>query len=432
MLLHILSAALLAAPTAGAEHGAPSLRIPLQRETSVRQLALEQELSARAGAHGACKASDEKCVAACHFGGADEAHVSRCIAASCGPGVLFGDLSIHLRPLALHSAAHSVVISDYQNAQYYGLIEIGTPPKPFKVIFDTGSSNLWVPNTDCGLACLLKSKYSASRSQSYAKNGSKFEIMYGSGPVSGHLSYDTITVAGLQAKRQEFAEVDTVTGLGLAYGIGRFDGILGMAFPSISVGGISPVFQTLLAQGRLASAVFAFYLGDNAPGELSLGGVDPAHYTGALQYVPVTSDTYWETSLHAVQYGSMTSARTAKAIVDTGTSVLAGPSSEVREIARLAGAIPVAGTGEYIIDCAAVDKLPDLKLTLSGVAFSLSGPEYVIKTSAFGQEACLFGFLGIDVPPPRGPLWILGDVFLRKYFTVFDVEKNRMGFARSA
>mmetsp|Transcript_21400 Transcript_21400/g.66406 ORF Transcript_21400/g.66406 Transcript_21400/m.66406 type:complete len:129 (+) Transcript_21400:32-418(+) len=128
----------------------------------------------------------------------------------------------------------------------------------------------------------------------------------------------------------------------------------------------------------------------------------------------------------------MSSSHLANAILDTGTSVLAGPSKAIAAIAERAGAVPILGTGEYMIDCERVPKLPNLQLTLSGATFTLSGHEYVVKTSAFGQEACLFGFLGIDVPPPRGPLWILGDVFLRKYFTVFDVEKNRMGFALAA
>lgn len=41
-------------------------------------------------------------------------------------------------------------------------------------------------------------------------------------------------------------------------------------------------------QDLIAEPVFSFYLGDNAPGELTIGGSDPAHYTGEISYVPLT------------------------------------------------------------------------------------------------------------------------------------------------
>ena len=93
----------------------------------------------------------------------------------------------------------SEIIKDYSNAQYFGTVEIGTPPQSFQVIFDTGSSNLWVPKvgcTHCGLPFIShKSKYDDSKSSTYVADGADFNIQYGSGSVSGFFSRDDVTLA---------------------------------------------------------------------------------------------------------------------------------------------------------------------------------------------------------------------------------------------
>ena len=305
-----------------------------------------------------------------------------------------------------------VVIDDYQNAQYYGEISVGTPGQKEMVIFDTGSANLWVPNT----------MYNHSKSSTY-KNGTTFVLQYGSGPVSGVFSADTVTIGDLQLKDYTFAEVDKTSGLGLGYRLGKFDGILGLGPDSISVGHVPTPMNALVKSGQLPEPVFAFYLGNRQQGELVFGGVDPKHYTGSFSFVPLSSESYWEINLDGVKLGSDSVSSAKNAIVDSGTSLLAGPKSEISKIATKLGAKSVLGR-EYVVDCSA--KFPGLTFTLGGKDYTLMQADLILQASG---SQCILGLTGIDVPAPRGPLWILGDVFMRKYYVQFDWRKKRLGFA---
>jgi len=326
-----------------------------------------------------------------------------------------------------------IIIRDYQDAQYYGPISIGTPPQPFNVIFDTGSSNLWVPSKKCSLlniACMLHNKYDSSVSSTHVANGSKFAIQYGSGEMSGFVSTDVVRVGDVGVPIL-FAEA--VKEPGLAFLAAHFDGILGFGFPQISVNQIPPFFNAAMAAGLISDPSFAFYLAKDAlastGGELTLGGADQRYYHGQFLYVPVTVPGYWQFDVEGLNVGD-TAFGGFKAIADTGTSLLALPTETFSSLLKqLPGVTPVGVGGEYTIDCAAIAQLPKLTLSIGGCPFELSGEDYVLKVSAGGQTECLLGMSAIDVPAPRGPLWILGDVFLRKYYTLFDFGGSRLGFA---
>ncbi|KAF7115816.1 hypothetical protein CNMCM5793_003456 [Aspergillus hiratsukae] len=325
---------------------------------------------------------------------------------------------------------HDVLVDNFLNAQYFSEITLGTPPQKFKVVLDTGSSNLWVPGSDCtSIACFLHSKYDSSASSTYKKNGSEFSIKYGSGELSGFVSQDTLQIGDLKVEKQDFAEATNEPGLAFAFG--RFDGILGLGYDTISVNRIVPPFYNMLNQGLLDEPVFAFYLGDtNKEGdnsEASFGGVDKDHYTGELTKIPLRRKAYWEVDFDAIALGdNVAELENTGIILDTGTSLIALPSTLADLLNKEIGA-KKGFTGQYSIECDTRDSLPDLTFTLAGHNFTIGPYDYTLEV----QGSCISSFMGMDFPEPVGPLAILGDAFLRKWYSVYDLGNSAVGLAKA-
>lgn len=144
------------------------------------------------------------------------------------------------------------------------------------------------------------------------------------------MSQDTLQIGDLKVVEQDFAEATNEPGLAFAFG--RFDGILGLGYDTISVNKIVPPFYNMLKQGLLDEPVFAFYLGDtNKEGdnsEASFGGVDKNHYTGELTKIPLRRKAYWEVDFDAIALGdNVAELENTGIILDTGTSLIALPST---------------------------------------------------------------------------------------------------------
>ncbi|KAJ3736314.1 aspartic peptidase domain-containing protein [Lentinula guzmanii] len=324
---------------------------------------------------------------------------------------------------------HSLPLSNYMNAQYFAPITLGTPPQEFKVILDTGSSNLWVPSSKCtSIACFLHAKYEASQSSTYKENGTTFSIQYGSGSMEGYVSTDTLSIGDITIPNQLFAEATKEPGLAFAFG--KFDGILGLAYDTIAVNHITPPFYSMVNQNLVNDPVFSFRLGSSESdgGEVVFGGVDDSAYTGKLTYVPLRRKAYWEVELEKISFGDEdVDLENTGAAIDTGTSLIALPTEMADMMNAQIGATK-SWNGQYTVDCDKVPSLPDLTFYFGGEPFPIKGTDYILEVSG----TCMSAFTGLDINMPGGAsLWIVGDVFLRKYYTVYDLGKDAVGFAES-
>lgn len=348
-------------------------------------------------------------------------------------------------------AIENVVLHDLSNAEYYGTVSIGTPPQSFQVVFDTGSSDLWIPAVSCSTFstnCDVKTKYDHTVSSTYAAVDPAsgvdpdFFIQYGSGPVNGEYVTDLIQLAdNLEVTEQVFAEVTNTDGLGDLYGNGPFDGILGMGFRYLTVGNVPTVFENVVSQNEdnAVNGQFAFYLGDNADGELTLGGYDESRVSGDINWVPLASASYWVVDLEGkfgeTDLNEISGTRNdAVGIIDTGTSLIYGPTPIVDKIMTDVGATFFPFVGLYAIDCDA--EMPDLDLTIGGTVYTVPGAAMILD---LGDNFCVSTLGTMDIPAPPAneedeisfstDVWLLGDTFMRQYYFIFDYEEERVGIA---
>ncbi|XP_073472022.1 gastricsin-like [Aquarana catesbeiana] len=317
----------------------------------------------------------------------------------------------------------------YMDTYYYGEISIGTPPQNFLVLFDTGSSNLWVPSVNCqSSACSNHNMFNPSQSSTYSSNGQQFTMSYGSGSVSGIFGYDTVSVQGLTITNQEFGLTYSESGSSFYYS--KFDGIFGMAYPAMSAGGATTAMQGMLQQNLLTNPIFSVYMNSQS-GEVIFGGVDNTLYSGQIQWAPVTQEVYWQIGVDAFSVNGQATgwcSQGCQAIVDTGTSPLTIPQQYMGTLLQYMGA-QQGQNGQFLVNCNNLQNLPTISFTISGVQFPIPPSGYIIQNNGY----CVVSVEETYLPSQNGqPLWILGDVFLRQYYSVYDMSNNRIGFAQAA
>jgi len=314
---------------------------------------------------------------------------------------------------------------------YFGEVQIGTPPQKFLVVFDTGSGNLIVPSKQCeSSACQHHKQYAVADSSTgtdinrneEAVNGSQrdtLQVSFGTGDVEGVFQHDQVCVGTLC---HDMSFIGATAESDNPFDEFKFDGILGLSLHQMAEGvGYSFVESVVLGSKALKHPVFSVFLSDNdaEPSSVSFGSEESHLHYGGLHWVNISRPSgYWQVetggiTLDDVPLGLCDECQVA---VDTGTSMLAGPSAIMDNLTVTLNVDP---------SCENYNDLPKVGFLLGGKVLNLGKEDYVTREDQF----CTMAFMSIDIPPPQGPLFILGDPFLRKFHSVYDVKNLRVGFA---
>uniref|UniRef100_A0A8D1BVK0 Peptidase A1 domain-containing protein n=1 Tax=Sus scrofa TaxID=9823 RepID=A0A8D1BVK0_PIG len=313
-------------------------------------------------------------------------------------------------------------LRNYFDMAYVGNISIGTPPQQFSVIFDTGSSDLWVPSIYCqSRACNTHRVFDPFKSTTFRYSGVPIELEYASGMMSGYLGYDTVRISNLIIMGQEFGYSQWEENE--AFDHAMFDGMLGLGYPGLAIEDTTPVFDNLRKRGLIAQPVFAFYLKKESRQGSTNMIPGPYLFFFVCFFGFFLSFVFFVVVVVVIVAISWASG--CQAVIDTGSSLLIGPTKEVINIQKLINAKPFQE--EFLIQCSTMNTLPDFIFTINNVQYPVPARAYIQKGSSTGR--CYSNFSGGTEDLSDKEFWILGDVFLRLYFTVFDRGQDRIGLA---
>lgn len=314
---------------------------------------------------------------------------------------------------------------DGHDYSYFSTIQFGSGKKPIYMLLDSGAANTWLMGSGCPSdPCKTHNTFGSADSKTLQVTDNTWDVTYGTGQVAGDVATDTIAFAGFTLDSFGFGVANNVSDQLNSY---VMDGILGLGRAKSNEIGTQTVMEMLEDKKLLKSNVLGVHLQRNADnvhdGVITFGDVDKQYFQGDLSYTKTTSDDgLWEIPADGAGFGDKKASfpTGTTAIVDTGTSYVLMPSADAASLHALIPGSKQSGE-TYSVPC---DTNAPVQFTFSGITYDVSPKDYVTAPDSNGN--CQSNIVGHQ---PFGPhTWLLGDVFLKNVYTVFDFDQNRVGF----
>ncbi|KAF9164448.1 hypothetical protein DFQ26_001422 [Actinomortierella ambigua] len=332
----------------------------------------------------------------------------------------------HLRNAA--GTSGTVPVTNHpRDVEYYGTITVGTPGQTLKMNFDTGSSDTWFASTNCSTsACVGHTQFDSSKSSTFKYDGRDWQIEYGDGSyASGFLGSDIVSVGGISVRQA----VGLSTEESDQFITSPEDGLFGLGFNSLhSVETVTTFMDNAMAANLLSQPVFSVFLpsvrgNGGVNGEYLFGGINNAHYTGPLTYVPLSKQTYWQVAIEGVNVNTKSLGKRSQGIIDTGTTLVIVDSATAMAIhSSVPGASKTADG--WTVPCSLQNSGSSGK-----VSFKMGGKFFDVPFADLAYDNISSDRCYSGIQDGSESLWILGDVFIKNNYCVFDQGQARIGIA---
>ncbi|KUJ13704.1 acid protease [Mollisia scopiformis] len=388
-----------------------------------------------------------------------------------------GVKNIKKRSLSTRATITESLANNFTGGDYIAQVSVGTPPQTQTLAIDTGSSDVWLMSSTADLCTDpalqeedgtggCASTFDSSKSSSFkVVDANGFDISYADNSgAQGDYVTDDFTIGGSTIKALE---------MGLAYNVTLQTGLMGIGYDKNEAsdstdgdGFIYPsIIDQMMSQGLINTKSYSLYLNDYeaSTGSIIFGGLDADKYHGKLLQVPIVPDeysngtqVYAEFSVAMTGFGITTNAGNTTnftissyqtpAILDSGTTLTYLPNRLVEDIYNAIGAEEDEDGNAYV-DCSVRDNNPDMTFNFgfggaSGLTIAVPANELIFDlTGIFSTGGidpgtggsggtCALGIMPGDSEESDGP-YILGDVFLRSAYVVYDLQNNLIALAQT-
>ncbi|KAI1340102.1 acid protease [Xylariaceae sp. FL0016] len=312
------------------------------------------------------------------------------------------------------------VDQDGTDYSYFVEAKLGSGGKSMYMLLDTGASTTWVPGSGCTSdTCSKHNTFGPNDSDTYVDTGSTYSVEYGTGSVSGHVIKDTISVGGISAT-VSFGVANTTSD---EFSQFAFDGILGLSMGSDTW--LTAVKNANVIESNIFGISLSRASDGTNDGEIVIGGPNPAKYTGDISYTSINSGNTWNIPMDDVTVGGDSAGVTGRAAyIDTGTTYAFGPPDDVKKLYSKISGSETSDDSTWTVPC---DSDAEVAFEFSGASWAVSSKDFISAPDSDGK--CTGNIYGMEYVAGA---WLLGDVFLKNVYSVYDADEGKIGFAAKA